>query len=132
MLRDLFATVIVPPAMTGETPRIERPAWLVERSLQGSVSVPSAGAGLGEGETAAIALAIELNAARILLDDRPARRLARSLGVRVVRTLGSLLLNTDGGLLPAVRPAIDALLETGFYLGPWVIDDALATAGEGT
>lgn len=55
----------------------------------------------------------------------------RALGIRVVGTLGVLLLAKDRGLIDGVRPEIDALLDTGFHLATWVVADALLTAGEG-
>ena len=116
--------------MVRETPRIAKPAWIVERSLAGPVPPSLVAASLGAGETEAICLALELGAAQLLLDERQGRRFAQALGIRVIGTVGVLLLAKDRGLLSAVRPEIDALVRTGFRLASWVIDDALATAGE--
>ena len=128
--RDVFSTVAVPPAVIRETPRIAKPSWIVTRRLAHPIPPPVASARLGPGETEAIALALELGAGQILLDDRDARRLAAALGLRVAGTLGVLLLAKQRDVLPAVQPVIEALLSTDFHLAPWLVDDALRTAGE--
>ncbi len=130
LLRNLFSTVVVPPAVDRETPRIARPTWTVARRPADPIPASVASAGLGAGETEAIALAIEIGAGRILLDDRQARGRAEPLGPRVVGTIGVLLLAKDQGSLPAVRPVIEALLATEFHLAPWLIEGALEIAGE--
>ena len=73
-------------------------------------------------------MALEVGAGRILLDDRDARRLAATLGPPVGGTLGVLLLAQERGVLPAVKPVIEALAATDFRLASWPIDDALVTA----
>lgn len=84
---------------------------------------------LGRGERECIGLALELDAEAVI-DELRGRRRALTMGVRVVGTLGVLLLAKDEGLIQNIGPDVDALLETGFYLAPWLIADALATAGE--
>lgn len=130
LLRDLFFTIVVPPAVVRETPRIAKPRWIVMRRPPEPIPWPIASAGLGAGETEAIALARAIGAAQILLDDRQARELAASLGLRVIGTLGILLLAKDRGLLATVRPVIEELRGTGFHLAPRLIEETLNTAGE--
>lgn len=117
--------------MVRETPRLTKPPWIVTTRLARPIPPPVASAGLGAGETEVIALALELRAGSILLDDRDARRLATALGLRVAGTLGVLLLAKERGVLSTVKPTIEALAATDFHLAPWLIDDALVTAGEG-
>lgn len=131
LLRDVFGAVIVPPAVTIETPRVAKPEWLAERPPRAQIPTWLGEAGLGPGETEAIALALELHAPWLVLDERRATGLARASGLHVIGTLGILLLSKSAGLLPSVRPAIDDLLATGFHLAPWLVTDALSTAGEG-
>lgn len=130
LLHDLFFTVVVPAAVVRETPRITKPTWIVTRRLSYPIPAPVVSTGLGPGETEAIALALEIGAGRILLDDREARKLANALGLLVVGTLGVLLLAKERGFLPAVKPVIEALLETDFHLASRLVDDALGIAGE--
>ncbi len=85
---------------------------------------------LGSGERAVIACARMQQGAIAGLDDRQARDLAESLGLRVTGTLGVLLRARQVGLVTQVRPLLDALIRQGFRLGPALYDDGLRLAGE--
>ncbi len=61
------------------------------------------------GEAEAIALALQLNAAPMLIDEREARALATSLGLKVTGVLGVLLRAHAEGDRAAVAPILDAL-----------------------
>jgi predicted nucleic acid-binding protein len=125
----VFSTIIVPPAVVTETRPVVRPAWIVERSLTRPLPLRVVSEELGRGERETIGLALELDV-EAGLDERRGRRVAQSLGIRVVGTLGVLLLAKEAGVISAIRPHIDALLATEFYLSPWLIADALALANE--
>lgn len=86
--------------------------------------------GLGEGESAVISHAVRHRGATAVLDDRAARACAAALGVETRGTLGLLVLAKRAGVLSEIRPAIDALLAAGYYLGPALVDIVLADANE--
>jgi hypothetical protein len=65
----------------------------------------------GVGEREALALAIEIQAERILLDDRPARRVALELKLLVTGTAGILLVAKRHALVRSIRPYLDSLIE---------------------
>jgi hypothetical protein len=50
----------------------------------------------------------------------------------VIGTLGVLLAAKRKGLVPAVRPLVEALLEKNFWISPQLGQRALAEVGEGT
>lgn len=85
---------------------------------------------LGAGETEAIGLALELGTHVVALDDRRARRLARTLGLPLVGTAGLLLAAKQDGLVPSLKPQLEALIRLGFFVGPAVVSGVLAEAGE--
>jgi uncharacterized protein len=85
---------------------------------------------LDPGECAAIAVAVSIPDAWVLLDDISARRVAEGLGLRVKGTLGVLVEAKRRGLVPAVRPLVQMMLENGCRLGPDVVSAVLAAAGE--
>jgi hypothetical protein len=67
------------------------------------------------GEAGAIALAIEANADLLLMDERRGRLAATRLGRRVGGVVGVVVEAKAAGLIPAVRPILDALTrEVGF------------------
>src|SRR5438067_8821783 len=88
LLEQLFGSVLVPPAVVREVgPALALPAWIVEQSLTQGLAPQLLRPSLGPGESEAIAMALEVNAAWVVLDDRPARRLAQALGLTVIGTL---------------------------------------------
>jgi predicted nucleic acid-binding protein len=88
------------------------------------------GASLGPGESEANCLALEIEARLIVLDERPARRLAQALHLPVIGTLGILLAAKRHQILAAVGPCLDALLEHDFRIAPSLYENVLRASGE--
>ena len=84
---------------------------------------------LDPGEASAIARALEIDAG-LLLDDRAAVVYARALGLKVIGTMGLLVLAKRRGLIEQVAPLIGQLQVGGHYLGPSAVRAALHAAGE--
>lgn len=86
---------------------------------------------LGPGEAATFALVSELGAPLVLLDDRRARRIAaQAYGLRIKGSAGVLVAARRAGLIGAVRPFLEAMVASGYYLSARLIDRACAAAGE--
>ena len=77
-----------------------------------------------------MALALERQIPWVILDDLDARQFGRSLGLEIVGTGAVLYKAKLNGLIPAVRPVLDALLATGFRLSPRLYRTLLGAAGE--
>jgi predicted nucleic acid-binding protein len=99
VLQHLFGAVLVPEIVRAElsqphTPATVRawlaaqPAWLEPRATPPVTTLPLPQ--LGKGERAAISLARAARADLVLMDDRAGVIAARSLGFRVMGTLGIL------------------------------------------
>ena len=92
LLKQIFGTVLVPPAVVRETaPTVTLPQSIIEQTLLQPIGSQILSASLGAGESEALSLALELKASLLILDERPARRLAGALGIPVMGTLGLLL-----------------------------------------
>jgi hypothetical protein len=132
VLKSLFVEVQIPPAVAREVaPSLpELVPWIVVRELAHPIASDVLRASLGPGESEALGLALELKADAVILDDRPARRLALGLGLPVVGTMGILLRAKQTSLIPAVRPLLEKLLDVGFRLSPAIRDKVLTDAGE--
>jgi predicted nucleic acid-binding protein len=87
-------------------------------------------AALGPGETEVLCLGLETSRPWLILDDLPARRLARTLGMRTLGTTAVLVEAKRAGLVNNVRPLLDALLQKGFRLAPRVYETILGIAEE--
>lgn len=85
---------------------------------------------LGAGETAVISWALRLQTSVCVMDDRAARDCALVFGVAVIGSVGILVRAKRAGLIPVVRPQIEALLRAGALLHERVISEALDLAEE--
>jgi predicted nucleic acid-binding protein len=131
LLQRLFSTILVPPAVIVEIRSVvSLPAWISERKLIRSMSPMGVRTSLGPGESEAIALSVEVNARWVILDDLLARRMAISLELPVVGTLGILLLAKQSGHLSAVRPCLDHLKNSGFFFTDELFEETLILARE--
>ncbi len=75
-------------------------------------------------------MGLELGAALLILDEQPARRLATSLGLRVIGTVGLLMAAKERGFLTEIRPELDRLLAVRFFMDQDLYDRVIAQAGE--
>jgi len=84
---------------------------------------------LDAGEATVITAALARNAG-ILMDDRAGRRVAGILGIPLIGVLGVLVLAKRKEMLPSIRPTVEQLVGSGYYLTDHAIDEALRLAGE--
>lgn len=132
ILHQLHPHVLVPPAVAREVaPTIpELPGWLLVRPLAHPRQPHPVRGSIGPGEHEVISLGLELDAERLILDEQPARRLATSLGLRVIGTVGLLLAARDRGFLAEIKPELDRLLAVRFFMDQELYDRAIGQAGE--
>ena len=106
--------------------------WIIRQPLPDRVTRPPQLAALEAGEAEVIILALGMTSpAVVLLDDRPARRVAEEMGLIVLGTAGVLLLAKDAGLVSSIRPLLADLRYAGLYLAEVTAEEVLAIAGEG-
>ncbi|MDR0909128.1 MAG: DUF3368 domain-containing protein [Spirochaetaceae bacterium] len=86
--------------------------------------------GLDDGETEAIELFEEKSADRLLVDDKAARRVAESRHIPCIGALGVLARAKDQGLVDALRPVFETLLEKGRYYSIPLLNQILKTNSE--
>lgn len=131
LLEKLFGSVTIPPAVAQEVaPSVKLPGWINIIPLSQPVATRVLATSLGPGESEAISLAMDLGNCQIILDDRAARRLAQSLGLAVIGTLGILLAAKRQGLINALRPHLDNLVNHNFHFTPEIYQRVLLDAGE--
>lgn len=89
-----------------------------------------AAAALDEGEAAVIQLALEQGIPLVCLDDWKGRRAALAVGLRVTGSLGLLIRAKTAGILPAIRPVLDRIMEEGVWYDAELVRQVLAAVGE--
>jgi predicted nucleic acid-binding protein len=142
LLRDQFTEVLIPPNVLEEL-RVEEAlpgsealreamhiGWLRVKQVDDRPFVQLLQRDLDQGEAEAIALAKQLSAEWILLDEREARRIAKSLELRVTGVLGVLLTGHREGKLPSLLRAMQELQEqVGFHISAELFAEVLKESG---
>lgn len=83
------------------------------------------------GEAEAIALAVEIKADRLLIDESLGRGIAETYTLKIRGILGILVNAKEQGLLTAVKPLLNDLIEiAGFRVSNALYERILQTAGE--
>ena len=138
LLRELYTEVLIPEEVQSEFLAIEQTTrqaaldnspWITTVSLTIPLN-PADYGGLGAGEAAVFALAEEHRADLVILDDREARQYAEQIKLPMKGTVGILLEAKERGLIEAIKPLLNLLLDSGARLAPRIIDRALKLAGE--
>lgn len=132
LLVALFGEVVIPPSVADEL-RVRHnplPEYLRVHSPRDQRKVRALAEELDPGEAEAIALAIELEADRLLIDEKAGRRIAEQEGVPVIGVLGILLLARRRELIENVRDRLDQLETAGFHLDDALRAEVLRLAGE--
>lgn len=138
LLRELYHEVLIPQAVYAEfvaTEGFVRQAALAEAPwiTVGALSHPQQAlvyVGLDQGEAEVLALALEQSARLVIIDERKARRYAQRMGLPLTGLVGVLITAKHQGLIPALRPLLEQLVQQGLFLTPELIHTALALAGE--
>lgn len=140
LLLDVFERVLIPEAVYREVlagrdrpgaREVAEEAWLTVQPVANQAAVSELLGLVHRGEAEVIALGQEVQEQVVLLlDDRPARRLALRPGLAVAGTGVVLTQAKERGLIPAVRPVLDELRAAGMFLGDGPYRSVLADAGE--
>lgn len=139
LLRSLFATVLIPPAVRGEVLReptlsallsAVADGWISEQAPIDTSAINLLNETLDRGESEAIALAQQTVAPWVILDDLAARHVAEAMGLPVIGTLGVLLQAKEAGYIPQVKPLLDKFRERGLYLTETLFASILTSAGK--
>jgi len=140
ILRHLFELVAMPEAVNKEIldggaisvglASYRKVKWIKVMTLSDPVD-PLLRTSLDAGEAAVIALARELSVNLVLIDERKARRIARTIyGLDVIGSARILVEAKKQGLLDNVGAALRAMREGGYWIGDSIVDAALKQAGE--
>lgn len=127
LLKVLFNEVLVPESVAREYGE-RLPTWVKVVKVEKKSLVNILTEFLHRGEAEAIALAIQIKADLLLLDDKKARILAKRLDLRILGTLGILILAKKKNLIENLEEEIAKLLRKSFWLSRNVVSKALEKA----
>lgn len=139
VLRELFGEVQIPKAVYTEltsNPKFAEEAITIANSGfihkvniedQKSVSLFKRATGLDIGESEAIILSDNLHADFLLMDEIKGRKIAIQMGIRIIGTVGILLLAYDSGILSKedIKTAVDLLRNANRHISDKLFEQLL-------
>jgi len=85
---------------------------------------------IDKGEASAIMLALEIPNSTIIIDDFKGRALAKELGLKVTGTMGVIISAKNKKLISSIKPILEKIKETNFYISKALENEALGLAEE--
>ncbi len=137
LLEHLFGRISIPREVERELKDNQYPGhtdidqpWCEIHDVQGMLYVGFLCHDLDRGEAEAITLAKELHADTLILDERTGYKIAKQQGLHVIGTLTVLLMAKQQGLIAAVRPILDEMIQKGRWYSQAVYPSFLRQIGE--
>jgi len=121
LLQKLFSNVMITREVANEFGDVV-PDWIKVEFSENLEQPDSLRGQLDSGEAGSILLAIE-KSALLIIDEKKGRRIAQGLGVRIIGTLGLVLLAKKRGLIDSVAPLIAAIEREGFFISTTLIEE---------
>ena len=110
---------------------IENAKWVEVKTCNNRIFINSLLDYVQIGEAEALTLALELQADTIIVDEAAARNLAEQFGLNFTGLLGILIKAKEHGLIPSVKPLMDALrTKARFFIHQSLYNQVLAIAKE--
>lgn len=139
LMEQLYGEIVIPNGVveelneggkTGEdVPDIKRYKWIKVRHISAPYQIKII-PDLGKGEAEALALALLENEHLLVIDDLLAREIAKLQMIKFTGTAGILMKAKKRGLITVVKPILNKLKDTGFFLSDNVLADILKLSGE--
>ncbi len=109
---------------------LTRESWITVQAVQSSAQVQLLLPTLDQGEAEVITLALEQHAHLVLIDELTGRKVAESLQLPVLGSVGILIRAKQMNLVPAVRPLLEKMVQRGVRYSQRFITSILRQIGE--
>ncbi len=141
LLQQIYSKVLIPPAVYSELTRLPTlqptmisllsAGWLEIQAPTNLQLLDTLNQILDPGEAEAITLAVELDAERLLIDERLGRSIAANYGLKLRGLLGILINAKQQGLILVLKPILDRLInQAGFRVSEALYDRTLQEVEE--
>ena len=115
ILYEMFGSVFVTPEVAEEFGTM-LPEWITVHAVSDVNKINVFNKFIGLGESSAIILAMEIENALLIVDDRRARQFALSLGLEITGTLGLLIRAYENNLIKDIDSIVANLRKISFRL----------------
>ena len=137
LLSQLFSTICIPQEVYRELKSKQAPGhqeidlpYFQVKQIQGTQYIGLLLHDLDRGEAEAIILAKELQADILIIDERMGYQIAKRQGLHVIGTLTVLLMAKQHGIITAVKPLLDNMIQQGRWYSQFVYNKFLDKIGE--
>lgn len=129
LLPSLFNRITITKQVEKEI-RIAVPEWMKVQEPSNQKLVNDLLKELDEGEASSIALAVEHKDSLLIIDEKDGRKIAASLHIQIIGTLGILLHAKRKNLVPSFKACLDKIIAKGFRISPQLIAEFMEDSGE--
>jgi len=138
LLDKLFNDVLIPQEVYNEsTKEGKEPTPVIQKWAVGKVvdvidrqKVNVFNETLDKGESEAIALYLEKSADYLLVDEKKGRKIAIENGIKVVGSLGVLIMAKRKGFLQSIKPSLVILRSSSTRISEFLYEQTVKMAGE--
>lgn len=129
LLRQCYSHIYATPEIAVEFGKA-LPVWIKTKAAGNQALQQTLTQILGQGESSAIALSFDLPDTLVALDDLKARKVAKSLNLKITGSLGILVKAKAQGHIEKLSPVLTQVQQTDFRISENIIRKILATVGE--
>ncbi|MCW3106400.1 MAG: hypothetical protein JWQ09_906 [Segetibacter sp.] len=129
ILHHLFREIITTQVVVNEFGKA-LPDWIIILNPGSNINYTALQASLGPGEASAIALALDYDDPILLIDEVKGRKIAMRFGLHVTGTFGVIAQAKIEGIIPSVKPLLEKIKQTNFYISLQLVEALLKIAGE--
>lgn len=129
ILKDLYPEVIITKDVYAEFGGT-LPDWIIITEVKNRKKQTELESRLDKGEASSIALALEIQNSTLIIDEVKGRKIAKSLNIDIIGTIGVLLLADKKGLIKDVISIILKMVNKGFRLSDKLIDKLIEKYGK--
>lgn len=128
LLKDLYHEVLITSEVYNEFGD-SLPDWIIITEVQNKRKQKELEKRLDKGEASSIALALEMDNSTLIIDEIKGRKLAQSLNIDIIGTIGLIILSEKKGLVLDVASLILKLVNKGFRLSDSLINKIIENYG---
>jgi predicted nucleic acid-binding protein len=121
ILKNLFQEVIITKEVYDEFGN-NLPDWIKITDVKNIAKQKEIETRLDKGEASSIALALEISDSMLIIDEIKGRKIARSLNIEIIGTIGVLIMANKRGILKDFMGIILKMVNKGFRLSDDIIN----------
>jgi predicted nucleic acid-binding protein len=129
VLKKLYGEIIITEEVSNEYGGA-LPDWIIITKVKNTDKQLELERKLDKGEASSIALALEINNSTLIIDEIKGRKIAQSLRVKIIGTIGVLVLANKQNIINDVLGTVLKLVNSGFRMSEGLINKIIDKYGK--